>query len=37
VLLGDRIPEHLGAQDELLPGQEELIAAYYAGDLSRAA
>lgn len=37
VLLGDQVPEHLGAQDELLPDQEALIAAYMAGEFSRAA
>lgn len=37
VLLKDDIPEHLGARDALRPDQEELIAAYYSGDLSRAA
>jgi len=37
VLLQDHVPEHLGATDELRPDQEELIAAYHAGDLARAA
>lgn len=37
VLLKDDIPEHFGARDALRPDQEELIAAYYSGDLSRAA
>ena len=37
VLLADAVPENPGAKDELRPDQEELIAAYYAGDFSRAA
>lgn len=37
VLLRDHVPEHFGARDALRPDQEELIAAYYTGDYSRAA
>jgi ectoine hydroxylase-related dioxygenase (phytanoyl-CoA dioxygenase family) len=37
VLLRDDIPEYLGAQDHLRPDQEELIAAFNAGEFSRAA
>jgi ectoine hydroxylase-related dioxygenase (phytanoyl-CoA dioxygenase family) len=37
ILLQDDVPEHPGAKDELRPDQEELIAAYLAGDLQRAA
>ena len=37
VLLNGPVPDHLGAKDELRPEQEELIAAYYAGDFARAA
>lgn len=33
VLLRDTLPERLGARDELRPDQEELIAAYLAGEL----
>lgn len=32
ILLQENVPEHLGAQDELRPDQEELIAAYFAGE-----
>jgi ectoine hydroxylase-related dioxygenase (phytanoyl-CoA dioxygenase family) len=37
ILLADDVPEYPGAKDELRPDQEELIAAYLAGDLQRAA
>jgi ectoine hydroxylase-related dioxygenase (phytanoyl-CoA dioxygenase family) len=39
ILLRDEVPEHPGAQDELRPDQEELIAAWLAGEfqLERAA
>jgi ectoine hydroxylase-related dioxygenase (phytanoyl-CoA dioxygenase family) len=37
ILLQDDVPDHPGARDELRPDQEELIAAYFSGDLQRAA
>lgn len=37
ILLQDSVPEFPGAQDELLPEQEALIAAYLAGELQVAA
>jgi len=33
ILLGDQVPEHLAAHDDLLPEQEALINAYLSGEL----